>query len=95
MNEPIQVTLQKVVTISRQISANRGAISEHKYRDLGRILSKQNTIIVMYPYGMQKARIRQLQKAGFAWSSDIWNEPVAVHSIIKQVWVRCQPYVQG
>ncbi|MNV37870.1 hypothetical protein D3C71_1294040 [compost metagenome] len=84
----LKLSLDKSVTAIEEPINNIGQIVSMKYRDLPQYLKGVNEMVVEYPYGMLKTRVKTLESLGFMLHTNIWFEPIAVHSTIRQVWVR-------
>jgi hypothetical protein len=84
----IHMVMQKDITAMIELPGNRTKIESWRYKDVEGKLKGQPEVLISYPYGMEKHRLKFMRDLGFVWSSNIFYEPVAIHSIIKQHWVR-------
>lgn len=86
--EMLSITLEKIVTVSEDISKNYYSMYTCKYKDLAGIVKDQKEIKVSYPFGRKELRNKMLNKLGFVMKENIFYNDDALHSRIQQIWVR-------
>lgn len=84
----VTISLDKIVTFSKELSSGRCLVQEYKYKDLPAIVANLNEITVNYVFGQEKKRIKQLIELGFKLTETIFYNNDAPYSRIKQVWSR-------
>ncbi|MCY9056104.1 hypothetical protein MOE90_20925 [Bacillus spizizenii] len=84
----ITVSMDKIVTIMKDLANGTTEITTHNYKCLPDQLEGVNEIIVKYPFGRRKRRIKNLEDLGFSFKESIYYNDSAPHSKIKEVWVR-------
>ncbi|MCY7911225.1 hypothetical protein MOB65_20425 [Bacillus inaquosorum] len=84
----ITVSMDKIVTIIKDLANGTTEIATHNYKSLPDQLEGINEITVKYPFGMKKRRIKNLEDLGFTFKRTIYYNDSEPHSKIKEVWVR-------
>lgn len=82
------VSLDKLVTITTQVSNSIVAMQELRYKELEKALSNDTEIEVNYSFGAEKRRVNLLKKLGFELKQTVFYNDDAPYAAIKQVWAR-------
>ncbi|NUH84723.1 hypothetical protein HUN92_13440 [Bacillus firmus] len=84
----ILVSLDKIVTIMKDLGKGRTSIFSIRYKKLEETLKNESIIEVKYPYGKRNQRTKQLMNLGFKLKETIWYNTDAPYSEVREIWER-------